>query len=272
MKLLTIVIAFLFSIASYAQEADVKVYYEPDADNNLVVYADNNEYCPVSVEVEFTLKNYKSTKDEKFVFVVPPKSSRNVMTTLSVVNKKKATGFSFNTVFDFGDFTLKEYDKDFKYYLPFSKGEAYIVGQGYNGSFSHRKENSLDFDMPIGTEVRAVRGGLVVAIVQKNSKHCTQLECQKYNNYVLIYHSDGTFAQYTHIKKKGAMVEVGAEVKIGDLVALSGNVGYSSGPHLHFNVFVSNAAGRTTIETKFLTKTGSSTEILQEKEEYKREY
>lgn len=63
-------------------------------------------------------------------------------------------------------------------------------------------------------------------------------ECAKYNNYIVIFHSDGTFAEYRHIKMNGSMVKVGDRVEIGQLIAESGNVGYSKRPHLHFAVYL----------------------------------
>lgn len=55
-------------------------------------------------------------------------------------------------------------------------------------------------------------------------------------NYLVIAHSDGTFGVYWHMKKNGIQVAVGGTVARGDNIALSGNTGNSSTPHLHFDV------------------------------------
>ena len=43
-------------------------------------------------------------------------------------------------------------------------------------------------------------------------------------------------ALYSHLKHEGVLVRVGQRVRKGEPIALSGNTGYSTGPHLHFAV------------------------------------
>jgi len=97
-------------------------------------------------------------------------------------------------------------------------------------------------------------------------------KCKKYNNLIIIYHPDGTFAEYTHIKHNGSKVKIGDKVSKGQLIGYSGNVGWSSGPHLHLVIFNQNLDNRETLKTKFKTGDGSIIEYLVEKEEYSRNY
>ena len=55
-------------------------------------------------------------------------------------------------------------------------------------------------------------------------------------NGVIISHSDGTSAWYWHFKKNTVAVDVGDSVEIGDTLGFVGSSGFSSGPHLHFEV------------------------------------
>ena len=55
-------------------------------------------------------------------------------------------------------------------------------------------------------------------------------------NYVNIRHSDGTLGNYYHLKQGGSAVKIGDKVKKGQLIAYSGNTGYTTAPHLHFSV------------------------------------
>ena len=43
-------------------------------------------------------------------------------------------------------------------------------------------------------------------------------------------------AVYAHLQAGGVLVAPGRQVRTGDLIGLSGNSGYSTGPHLHFAV------------------------------------
>ena len=56
-------------------------------------------------------------------------------------------------------------------------------------------------------------------------------------NGLHIRHDDGTVAVYWHIRQGGARVKKGQRVRQGDVIAESGNVGFSTSPHLHFGVY-----------------------------------
>lgn len=144
--------------------------------------------------------------------------------------------------------------------------------QGYNGDFSHQNQNYLNFKMPILTEICAIRPGVVVKVVDYNFKHCGEKKCREFNNYILIYHSDGTFAVYAHINRKGSIVFRGDKVRKGDLIGFSGNVGWSTGPHSHLGIFLQKFNKRKTLKTKFYINNGNFAEYLIENNEYIKKY
>ena len=263
-------ITLLYSSTAFCKH-DIKVYYE-DIKNGFAMMVDNNEYCPISIELTLTLKNLRSVKGSQNIFVVPARSKGFVITDLIAANKNKPYRFSYKYKSSYGNHNQKKYNMTYKYYLPFQKHESYEVFQGYNGKQTHQNENALDFTMPIGTPVVAARDGVVVKVVAHNNRTCYTKDCMKYNNLVIVYHEDGTFAEYTHIKKDGAKVAVGDTVTKGQVIAESGNVGYSSGPHLHFVVFLQRISGRKTLKTRFLTGNGKRAEFLMEKKRYSRLY
>ncbi|MBE8303922.1 M23 family metallopeptidase, partial [Leptospira borgpetersenii] len=55
-------------------------------------------------------------------------------------------------------------------------------------------------------------------------------------NFIQILHKDGSIAEYAHLKYKSVFVQIGQIIQTGDKIALSGNTGFSSAPHLHFHV------------------------------------
>lgn len=270
MRKYSIIFLLLLPVFFFAQQRDVKVYRE-FIEGKTVVFADNNEFCPVSVLMRTELVNMKSSLKANYV-LVPAKTKRFVITELSVINLKKEFNFKYQNSFFLGDIDLRKYDINFPYSLPFKQGEEYVIGQGYDGQVSHHGEFALDFVMPVGTEIFASRDGIVVDVQDKNTETCMKKNCAEFNNFVVIYHEDGTFAEYTHIDTNGAFVEKGDVVKKGDKIALSGNIGWSSGPHLHFFCFVPDIEkGRKSIRTKFKTS-GNKLEFLKEKESYSKDY
>ena len=90
--------------------------------------------------------------------------------------------------------------------------------QGFHG------KSSVDFGAPVGTSVRAAAEGTV--ILAKTGYN------GGYGTYIIVDHGNGTQTVYAHLSK--LLVSVGDKVSQGEKIALSGNTGRSTGPHLHF--------------------------------------
>lgn len=235
-------------IQGYCQ-TKVRVYPK-QVEDGFQIYSDNYEVYPVTIQIVFQLENLMQVEEDNY-FVVPAQSSRISMCRLKTIDTSKNSNVQISYRTQMGNSFLTEYDMDFEYYLPFERGKVFELVQGYNGSISHKGVLALDFNMPVGTKVHAARGGKVVSVVDGNTITCEEEHCSKYNNYIVIMHTDGTFAEYHHIKINGSKVKIGDSVKIGQPIAESGNVGYSKGPHLHFAVFVQKFEQRETVSTKF---------------------
>ena len=249
---------------------DVNIYSEK-TEHGFILFADNEEYCPVSVDLSLKLKNLAPASDIQRIFVVPPRTNRHLLAVLEIRDPYKESGYSSYNRACLGDLETVSPDEGHAYYLPFRQGESYLVSQGYNGHFSHKGINAIDFAMPVGTEIYAARDGIVVKVVEHHNRNCLQKNCAEYNNLILIYHSDGTFGDYAHLKKNGALVREGDYVDAGQLIGYSGNTGYSSNPHLHFEVFVQRMDERESIRTLFFTGNGDGSEYLEEGREYSRQ-
>jgi len=128
--------------------------------------------------------------------------------------------------------------RDLKIKLPYMLGRSFEVFQGNAGNFSHSNFNKYawDFGLPEGTPVCAAAEGRVVRVKQDSSTGGTKPEFYGHANTVVIDHGNGLFTQYLHLKKDSAKVHEGDLVRAGQEIAASGNTGFSSVPHLHFQV------------------------------------
>ncbi|WP_246201537.1 peptidoglycan DD-metalloendopeptidase family protein [Budvicia diplopodorum] len=86
----------------------------------------------------------------------------------------------------------------------------------------------IDFSIPIGSAVVSTGAGEVV--IAKFSRSA--------GNYIVIKHADNYQTQYMHLSK--LLVKEGQNIKQGQQIALSGNSGRSTGPHLHYELLVNN--------------------------------
>lgn len=88
-----------------------------------------------------------------------------------------------------------------------------------------KPHGGMDIGIPEGTSVKAVKDGTVIH---------TGYNPDGFGNNVIIQHDDGYQTVYAHLSSKS--MQKGDKVTAGQLVGLSGNTGFSSGPHLHFQV------------------------------------
>jgi murein DD-endopeptidase MepM/ murein hydrolase activator NlpD len=98
------------------------------------------------------------------------------------------------------------------------------------------------------TEIVAAASGVVVETHDGEYDHChiagTDISCDGNSgvaNYVKIEHPGGWQSWYWHMMKGSVAVAVGDEVACGDPIGIIGSSGYSSAPHVHFEV--QNAEG-----------------------------
>jgi murein DD-endopeptidase MepM/ murein hydrolase activator NlpD len=122
------------------------------------------------------------------------------------------------------------------YVLPYLPGTSRLVWRTtshFNPGNKGVGLYAIDFEMPIGTPLVAVRAGTVVAardhFADGNDKDLEE-------NFVMVRHADSTVARYIHLTQRGALVRVGDVVTQGQRIALSGNTGQTGGPHVHFDV------------------------------------
>ncbi len=258
---------FLLASLSVIAQEDLEFTEIPLRDGSTELYAQNNGYCPMSVVIDLEVKvNIKSDKALPYTTVIPADGEPHRVITMTPINAYKDSRYGYQFNYTIGDVTAT-HDDNHLYLLPFQSGSSAPVGQGYHGHFSHKNSYSLDFDLAEGTKVYAARAGVVVEIKEDSRGGCKYPKCMGMANYITVCHEDGSMANYIHLKHQGSMVNPGDKVEAGQVIGLSGNTGWSSGPHLHFEVFLPKLGSKKSLPTKFLTGKGKS-EQLKEKVSY----
>jgi murein DD-endopeptidase MepM/ murein hydrolase activator NlpD len=215
-------------------------------------YVRNLVAAEVTTTFDLRLLNMKGSTN--FPYTTTVAGNQTVETfTLAPIEKDSPWDYSYINSSIIGSISA-EHDDACVYLLPYTPGRSFRVSQGYHGTFSHTgpDEYAIDWKMPVGTPVHAARDGLVVKSKDDEDKGGSDRKFEKSANCILIQHSDGTIGIYAHLMKGGNKVKVGDRVKAGDLIGLSGNTGFTNGPHLHFSVFKSkDGRERLSLPVKF---------------------
>jgi len=152
-----------------------------------------------------------------------------------------------------------DHDDSYEYRLPYGDAASYPVIQGYHARLSHRgaEQYTVDFGMPIGTPVHAARDGVVALAEDSHDVGCWREECGRLANFIVLLHADGTTGEYFHLQRGSVQVRLGQRVARGELLAFSGNTGYTTAPHLHFGVYRTERDGETqSLAIRFVTRGG----------------
>ncbi len=91
-----------------------------------------------------------------------------------------------------------------------------------------KHHNGVDYDAPIGSPIVAAGDGVVELISYQKG----------YGKYVRIRHQGGYSTTYAHLASAKKGLKVGDRVKQGDVIAYVGSTGYSTGPHLYYELKV----------------------------------
>lgn len=148
-------------------------------------------------------------------------------------------------------------DTSYVYSLPYESDRSFLIVQGYYGIFSHQNRAALDFKMKRGTKICAARGGVVIRIKEDSDRGGVNKKYRSDGNNIVIQHTDGSRAGYWHLKKDGALVNVGDSVQQGQVIGLSGKTGFAATPHLHFLVWTYDELRKwRPVATRFQTSKG----------------
>ena len=211
------------------------------------VYVRNDLYAPVEIELSFAgLKNVSGAPSRPIRRVMPARSSIR-LAMLTATQAERPIAYVPKFEYSLGD--PAGASMAYRYPLPW-RGGPFRVSQGANGQYSHfgpKNRYAIDIAMPEGTPIIAARGGVVIKTENSQDGRGTDAS----GNFVRVLHNDGTMGVYLHLKKGSVSVREGQQVVVGSPLALSGNTGNSSGPHLHFVVQRNTGMGLVSIPYQF---------------------
>ena len=111
------------------------------------------------------------------------------------------------------------------------------ISQGYgmtsyakSGAYGGAGHNGIDIAAPVGTPIYATSAGTVVSVGFNNNS---------YGKWIVIKHNDGYYSLYGHLSAQN--VSNGQSVSQGQAIGAIGMTGFTSGPHLHFTIYVPNS-------------------------------
>lgn len=116
----------------------------------------------------------------------------------------------------------------FMYPLP--GGGRVSCSFGYRTDPFPSNHTGVDLAIASGSPIVASKGGTVASVVKSNTG---------YGNCIIINHGDGTSTRYAHCSKM--YVSNGQKVSQGETIAAVGSTGLSTGPHLHFEIYINGA-------------------------------
>lgn len=142
-----------------------------------------------------------------------------------------------NEVFLFNDTYYNEYAKEVESFLlakPLDKGRisSHFTKARFHPILKrYRAHLGTDYAAPTGTPVKSAGNGVITFVGTQNG----------YGKVVKIQHASGYVTLYAHLSRF-AKIKKGQKVKQGQLIAYVGSTGMSSGPHLHFGVYLNGKA------------------------------
>jgi len=198
----------------------------------------NREISAVTKALQWQLDFRKLRKGDRFAVLMSRESVNGGKTQSKLMAvRMRSGGKDYYAIHaDDGKFYNRQGEGLARGFMRFPTMKQFRISSNYNP----RRKNpvtgriaphrGVDFAMPVGTPVLAVGDGEV--LIAKNDGAA--------GNYVAIRHGRQYTTRYMHLKK--LLVKPGQKVKRGDRIALSGNTGRSTGPHLHYEFWINQQA------------------------------
>lgn len=241
------------------EQPEVRLFQRPFEDD-IELVAQNTYFAPIQLAFRLArMENVAESTPHDGFKVLPPRSETQLLVVGEAV--QNAT-MSFEYEFQFlpGE-PGAEHNPDQPYRLPVALSSPVRVSQAYPETITHldpSSQHAIDFVMPVGTNVFAARGGVVIEVASDFFENGTDLnEDGPRANVVRVLHDDGTMSLYAHLNWNSIRVKPGQHVARGEYLADSGNTGFSTGPHLHFVVQRNSGGALVSVPLEFAGSGGA---------------
>jgi len=245
--LLTFALGILLAGRALADGYPVLIEAVHDEDGSWEVVVHNKGPAPILIKVDLkdgvnVRSGAKATAGSK---ILEPGAKESMIVAIPN-DPAEATQFGWTSSWVFGRGTTKG-EHDGLYRPPFPADMTFdTLNSADGGHEGFHNLYAIDVMMPEGTPVIAARSGYVTDVKGEiggdrviDGGHPAYEDAaarEKMGNYVRIWHDDGTFAEYLHLKDSSVRVTTGQRVEAGTNIGLSGKTGGPYVPHLHFAV------------------------------------
>jgi len=177
-------------------------------------------------------------------FILGASADSTLRFDVSGIDTTLVTG-SLRVSFTFGDPSRSLNPNPLRWPFPADRDAG--IMQAYNGSFSHQTDFSryaLDFELAVGDTISAADDGMVIGVIDGYAVGGGNRNYRDFANYITLFHPhSGLTTQYVHLEPEGSFVAVGDTVRRGQPIGTVGLTGFTTAPHLHFNVLVPDSSG-----------------------------
>lgn len=230
------ILSFLFALASSFVQAQITIEAERDKDNNVNFYANNPTAIPYSIILNFSqLQNMTTPGGGSPTAVAGP--GRSKVATLRPTLAGQGTSYRYSYSFAKGNVYGKT-KIDPVYLIPVSEGTAVkaILNNNISNTLNKEKQDNsyvgISFLFEKATSIVAPRKGVIAEMRMDFTSEKESLNFSAEENFIEIYHEDGTLTKLMVLKAGSAKVEVGDVVLPGQVLAESAGENYQTGPHV----------------------------------------
>lgn len=232
-----VALCFILTLSSYITLfAQITLESEQDADRNVIIYAVNTAKIPYSIIINFSqLQNMTTPGGSNVTAISSP--GRSKVATLKPTLAGQGTNYRYSYSFAKGDIYGKT-KIDPIYLIPVAEGTPVTAMVNTNLSNTLKGETSnasyvgVSFRFENPTDIVAPRKGVVAEMKMDFSTEKENLNFSAEENYIEIFHEDGTITRLSVLKAGSEKVQVGDVVLPGQIIAHSGGENYEIGPHI----------------------------------------